>query len=234
MAKISKPKGAPALDMTPMVDLGFLLVTFFMLSANFRSDEVTVIDIPASISTELMPKDFLQISVDKQGKTFISFSGTEEVKRGVLADIMEKTKLQLTEEQANYFVLASEIGCSFKDLPRYLELSPDERKELAQAEGGVAIPTDSLHNELKIWVKAIHERLDKDGKARFEKMVENNPGKDVKQLAQEMKPKFILKADKDAPYHFVHNVVNTFKDMDMDTKFSFITSMSMDPRKVEH
>jgi biopolymer transport protein ExbD len=87
MAKISKPKGAPSIDMTPMVDLGFLLVTFFMLSANFRTDEVVVIDIPASISTELMPKDFLQISVDKDGNTFVSFSGTEPVKQGILSDI---------------------------------------------------------------------------------------------------------------------------------------------------
>jgi biopolymer transport protein ExbD len=231
MAKISKPKGAPSIDMTPMVDLGFLLVTFFMLSANFRTDEVVVIDIPASISTELMPKDFLQISVDKDGNTFVSFSGTEPVKQGILSDILDKTKIQLTPEQQKSFVLASEIGCKFKDLPRFLDLTADQRKELAKNEGGLSIPTDSTHNELKIWVRAVYDRLNEDGKTRFEKMVADNPGIDKKQLAADMKPKFILKADKDAPYHFVQNVVNTFKDMDLDTKFSFITSMSMDPRK---
>lgn len=234
MAKISKPKGAPSIDMTPMVDLGFLLVTFFMLSANFRTDEVVVIDIPASISMELMPKDFLQISVDKQGSTFISYSGTEAVKQGIMSDVLAKTKIQLTEDQAKSFVLASEIGCSFKDLPRFLDLTADQRKELAKTEGGkLSIPTDSTHNELKIWVRAVYDRLNEDGKIRFEKMVADNPGIDKKQLAADMKPKFILKADKDAPYHFVQNVVNTFKDMDLDTKFSFITSMSADPRKTQ-
>lgn len=233
MAKISKPKGAPSIDMTPMVDLGFLLVTFFMLSANFRTDEVVVIDIPASISTELMPKDFLQISVDKEGQTFVSFSGTETVKQAILSDIAEKTKLQLTADQQKNFVVASEIGCSFKDLPKFLDLTGDQRKELAKKGSGLSIPTDSTHNELKVWVRVVYDRLNEDGKARFEKMVADNPGIDKKQLAADMKPKFILKADKDAPYHFVQNVVNTFKDLDMDTKFSFITSMSADPRKVQ-
>lgn len=231
MAKISKPKSAPAIDMTPMVDLAFLLVTFFMLSANFRQDEVVVIDIPASISEELMPKDFLQISVSKQGKVFIGFSGNEEVKKGILADLMDKTKIQLTAEQATNFVAATELGSSFRDLPQYLSLTSEQRKQLADSEDMNAIPVDSTRNELKMWVKTVYEHLNNDGKARFEKMVAENPGLDKKKLAQDMKPKFILKADKDAPYHYVQDVVNTFKDLDMDTKFSFITSMEADPRK---
>ncbi len=232
MAKISKPKSAPSIDMTPMVDLGFLLVTFFMLSANFRTDDIAVIDIPSSISTELMPKDFLQIAVDQKGRTYVSFSGNEEVKRGIVADLMDKTKLQLSQDQINSFIEATEIGCTFRELPKFLDLTAEQRKELADVEGG-GIPVDSTHNELKIWVKVVYDRLNEDGKVRFEKMVAENPGMDKKQLAQEMKPKFILKADKDAPYHFVQNVVGTFKDLDMDTKFSFITGMAADPRKVE-
>ena len=58
MAEIkTKGKNGPHVDMTPMVDLGFLLITFFMLASSFKStkiikmvspaDEPNPIDVPA-------------------------------------------------------------------------------------------------------------------------------------------------------------------------------------------
>ena len=35
MAEIKTPKGSPSIDMTPMVDIAFLLLIFFMLSTRF-------------------------------------------------------------------------------------------------------------------------------------------------------------------------------------------------------
>lgn len=234
MPRISKPKPTPQIDMTPMVDLAFLLVTFFMLSANFRKDELVVIDIPYSISEELMPKEYMQIDVSKDGKVFIGFTGNEELKKNVLAELFQKANIpasELTQARVNTFNATPEFGTPLRSLPKYLDLSPDERKKLAEAGEPNAIPTDSTRNELKVWVRIIYDQMNQDGKERFEKMVSENPGMDKKQLAQDMKPKFILHADKDTPYHFVQNVVETFKEMDLDTKFSFVTSMMADPRK---
>lgn len=42
-----KGKNAPTVDMTPMVDLGFLLITFFMLASSFMSPKIIKMLSPA-------------------------------------------------------------------------------------------------------------------------------------------------------------------------------------------
>jgi len=77
MPKIKAPKGSPSIDMTPMVDLAFLLVTFFMLSASFRSSEPVDVDIPTSISDKIIPENVLLITIDPGGRVFFNMSDPE-------------------------------------------------------------------------------------------------------------------------------------------------------------
>lgn len=60
------------LDMTPMVDVGFLLLTFFILTTQFRPPQVTEITLPDSHSAFKLPDaDVMIVTVDKEGKVYL-------------------------------------------------------------------------------------------------------------------------------------------------------------------
>jgi biopolymer transport protein ExbD len=74
MPKIKKKRVRIRIDMTPMVDVAFLLLTFFMLTTVFRpADEVEVI-LPESNSNLKLPEtNVMTITVAKKGRVFIGF-----------------------------------------------------------------------------------------------------------------------------------------------------------------
>jgi biopolymer transport protein ExbD len=56
------------MDMTPMVDVAFLLLTFFMLTTQFKTDEGVELVLPKSHSAFKLPdKDVMIISIDQGG-----------------------------------------------------------------------------------------------------------------------------------------------------------------------
>ena len=89
------PKANPSLDMTPMVDLAFLLVTFFMLTASVRVSEPVVVDTPSSTSDKLLPENVLLVSIDRFGKAFFNISNPQ-VRINTLERMGEQHKIQFT------------------------------------------------------------------------------------------------------------------------------------------
>src|SRR6187200_2395830 len=63
MGKVKVQRSSTSIDMTPMVDLAFLLVTFFMLTTKFAPEEPLAVDMPTSVSEIKLPDtDILTIS----------------------------------------------------------------------------------------------------------------------------------------------------------------------------
>lgn len=94
MPKVSLKKPSPSLDMTPMVDLAFLLVTFFMLTASFREAEPVVIDPPGSHSDKLLPENYILVSIDASGRPFFGISNAQ-AKAKTLERMLQKYNVQL-------------------------------------------------------------------------------------------------------------------------------------------
>lgn len=68
MKKAKKKRIPIKIDMTPMVDVAFLLLTFFMMTAQFKEPESVEVQLPESHSAFKLPeRDVMVITVEKDG-----------------------------------------------------------------------------------------------------------------------------------------------------------------------
>lgn len=216
MSKKPSKGGAPALDMTPMVDLAFLLVTFFMLTASFRMAEPVVVDPPSSIGEVALPDNHIMVTIDDKGRTFFGISNTT-AKIGALREMAAKYKVAFTEQQITKFGGLSSFGVDIKDLPRYLDANENDRKNF-QPQKGVPLDTITPNNQLKDWIaiggkKAVETYNDAKAQAT-EKNQEFNAEK----------PRYAIKAAAKTKYIYVKDVVKQFTDLKI-FQFNLITSL---------
>lgn len=60
--------------MTPMVDVAFLLLTFFMLTTQFRPPEEVTVILPESNSNLKLPEsNVMTITIEQKGRIFLGF-----------------------------------------------------------------------------------------------------------------------------------------------------------------
>jgi len=74
MPKIKKHRLGIAIDNTPLVDIGFLLLTFFMLTTQFRPPEEVQIILPTSHSDFKLPEsNVMTITIGKDNQIILGF-----------------------------------------------------------------------------------------------------------------------------------------------------------------
>jgi biopolymer transport protein ExbD len=148
MPKVKVKRTKPSLDMTPMVDLAFLLVTFFMLTTKFAPEEAVIVDTPSSVSEIKLPdSNVITLSVDGENRVFFGVDG-QQTKEALLGKISEKYGVSFTPEETKQFSLMTNFGVPVNQLKSYLAMETPQRKKVNQP----GIPVDSLRNELKDWI----------------------------------------------------------------------------------
>lgn len=77
MPRIKKKRVSIRIDMTPLVDVAFLLLTFFMLTTQFKPPEEVEIIFPSSHSEIKLPEsNTMLVYISKDAKLFMGFDSS--------------------------------------------------------------------------------------------------------------------------------------------------------------
>lgn len=204
MPSVKIPRKSTATDMTPFVDVAFLILAFFMLATKFKPPEPVTITTPHSVSSsKLKEQDAILVSFDSAGHVYLTMNvqkkEDEALKYELVKNLSQSRNLGLTEEEMRGFQKNSMIGSPFSKLKSVLALPNDQRGKVKED----GIPVDSTNNELAAWL----------GSAKL--------------IFEGKKADFMIKGDNNAKYPFFKGVIDAFRANDI-FKYKLIT----DPKGV--
>lgn len=199
MAKVKTGKKDTFIDMTAMSDVTVLLLTFFMLTANFIPLEPVQVITPASvIETKVPDYNFVTILVDPKGEIFLNLDRpADKVKALEMMGEMQATPIVFDDrEKAAFAEPTTFVAVPMRAMKQYLNLDMSDRKAFMQEFHGV--PADSLNNQLAAWL----------------------------QTARKVNPDLTIsvKADESTPYPLIRNVTSTLQDI-KENRFSLVTQL---------
>ena len=156
MPSVKIPRKSTATDMTPFVDVAFLILAFFMLATKFKPPSPIQVTTPRSVSSDkLKQQDAVVIEFDSSGRVFFTLQ-TEKLqpddldrKRQVISGVNKDRNLGLTGAQIDEFAkLPVTIGSPANEVKGFFDV-PIDRRGTYPLKG---IPVDSTDNQLISWI----------------------------------------------------------------------------------
>ena len=86
-----KPVEEPDLNITPLIDIVFLLLIFFMVSTTFKQEFEVGIELPKASSESRLKEKVLEISIDGKGEFFVNQQKVINTQAATLKRALEKS-----------------------------------------------------------------------------------------------------------------------------------------------
>jgi biopolymer transport protein ExbD len=202
MGKIKMAKKPPRIDMTPMVDLFFLLLIFFILTATFRPQEAVAVDTPDSNSNTTTPEQHvITLTVSKDNKVFFNVdNGTdsaEHLRAKVLQAMGSQYNIRFTPAEIKKFEVLNSFSLPIDKMKDWLNAEDTKARDAMHS----GMPLDSTDNQLLMWIR----------------------------FSRQYYPEFevALKGDRDADYKEVKKVIDILQDNNVN-KFNLTTNLEKD------
>jgi biopolymer transport protein ExbD len=208
MGKIKIKRKSTALDMTAMCDVAFLLLTFFMLTTQFRPPEPLTVDFPSSIVSIPIPnKDLAVITIGKDGRVFLDVD-QQQVRVQALNLMAEKYNIKFSKEEQVVFSNLGPFGAPMGNFQQLLSATPETRDALASKMPGIGIDTSENYTkcELMDWVLTLRRVKQSNGGSL----------------------KVAIKGDMKTQYPAVKTVMDILQKQNVN-QFSLITNLEANP-----
>ncbi len=207
MPKHKPKRHSPGIDMTAMVDVAFLLLTFFILTTKFRAEERKKLDLPFSTGAKAIKADStMLISVSEDGSVFVGF-GSPTTRLAVLDKVLSNAGMssRVSEEGKHHFSLLTDFGVPIQQLPSWLGNNPSTNKPRSEMEmkefphRGIPLGDQpGTNNDLVTWIAAAR--------------------------GVDLEMKFAIKGDNKVPMPTMEKIIHSLQEKKAN-KFFLITNM---------
>lgn len=208
MPSVKMPRKSTDTDMTPFVDVAFLILSFFMLATKFKPPEPVEITTPGSVNSSRLPEsNAVMIIVDSANRVFFSVLSEKDTKKfdAVIQDVNTSRSLGLSNPELANYRQTFAVGVPFGNLKQLLGLDPKEQAKLPQP--GIPV-LDSANNELVWWISAAKKAF----------------------AGQELK--YLIKGDAKSKYPTFEAVISALKRND-EFKYNLVTALDDIPSNSE-
>ena len=203
MGRAKIKRGSTNIDMTAMCDVAFLLLSYFILIAQFKPAEAIEVTPPSSVASKAAPQtDAFLVSISPEGQVFVQLS--EEMKGDVIEEISTARNLNLSAEDKALFKQSLFIGTPLSQLPQFVRVKPENLHSVKLT----GVPIDSTNNELQAWINAA---------------VNVYKGKKIN---------WLIKGDNNSKYLVFRDVINSFKKNEV-FKYQLVTNAEDIPAESE-
>jgi biopolymer transport protein ExbD len=200
MPSVKLPKKSTFTDMTPFVDVAFLILSFFIMATKFKPPETVEIKTPGSVLSQPLPeKNAVMISFDSLNRVFFTvLSEQDESKYDLIIEgINTSQSLGLTPQEKAAYKKIYMIGVPFGQLKQFLGMTTDEQAKVKLA--GIPV-ADTANNQMEWWIRASLDAFKNE------------------------KLNFLIKGDNEAKYPAFEAVINALKKNEQ-FKYNLVTSL---------